>query len=88
MGAGDTVVKRRGGATSGNAVDPLTGLRPELPLMGSNWLCNFAPQGEVDRAAGWMGSAEVLLTPRGGPADGEQLGRLILAHWGRSPKDP
>jgi hypothetical protein len=64
MGAGDTVVKRRGGAPSGNTVDPLTGLRPELPLMGSNWLGYSSHKGEVDRAAGRRGSAEVLLNPR------------------------
>ena len=31
------------------ATDPLIGLCPELPLMGSNYLSNSSPQGEVDR---------------------------------------
>ena len=42
--------------------------------MGSNWLCNSSPQGEVAREAGRRGSAEGPLTPSPGFAGSSPLG--------------
>jgi hypothetical protein len=57
--------------------------------MGSNWLCNSSPQGEVARAAGRRGSAEGPLTPSVGFADsspwGEQFSLQFLASGGETP---
>jgi len=45
--------------------------------MGSNWLGNSSPQGEVDRVAGRRGSAEGPLTPSVGFADSSPLGEQL-----------
>ena len=72
--------ERSGGAA---AVDRLSRLRRQFPLMGSNWLGNSSPQGEEDRAAGRRGLAEGPLTPSPGLARssplGEQLGQAYPA---------
>jgi hypothetical protein len=49
------VDRGRGAGTegvNGAAADPLTGLCPELPLMGSNWRSISSPQDEVSEGGG------------------------------------
>jgi hypothetical protein len=60
--------------------------------MGSNWLGNSSPKGEVDRVAGGRGSAASQLTPsptfgRSSPL-GEQLGQAYAVQTSMMSPNP